>query len=158
MRMGPDRTPDVRIGFGDRAHALELVEPSANRQHRTDARRTCAGKNRFTLGGEIGKVEMAMSVNQHCRPALPAAHIAGASTKRGKIPSGFGNRVPGTNGAAASAAKSRDSSDTASWSRSLSEAAGTKGWVIIARCRIVSARMRTVLYTLAETIRHLARV
>src|SRR5271170_1255064 len=131
--MGHDRAPDRGGGLGDRAHLVELAEPRADRQQGPDPGRPRAGDNRFALGPEIGKVEMAVAVDEHYRPALPATHADGASIKRGKMPSGFGNCVPATSGDPLSAAKSRDPMGTESWSRSFAAEAGTKGCTRIAR-------------------------
>ena len=114
VRMGADRAPDRVVALGDRADLREMVEPGSDRQHRRDPGGARPGDDRRALRREIREVEMAMAVDQHRAPALAAVHAAGASTKRGKMPSGLGNPVPGTSGAAASAAKSRDPAGTAS--------------------------------------------
>ena len=85
------------IALGDRAHLGEFVEPGADRQHGPDPGRPRARDHRLALGGEIGEIEMAVAVDQHRTP-IPAAVMPPASTKRGKMPSGFGSRVPGTRG------------------------------------------------------------
>src|SRR6516164_6367664 len=140
VRVGADRKPDRIVGLGDRAHLIELVEPGADSQQSPDPSGPRTGNDRLALGSEIGKIEMAVAVDQH-RPALYAFHAVGASTNRGKIPAGFGKCVPATSGDAPNAAKSRDPSATESWSSSFAADPGTKGCARIARCRIVSARV-----------------
>src|SRR5207245_8747483 len=139
VRMGANRTPDPVIGLGDRPHPVELIEPRADRQYGFHSGRPSAVDHGVALRSEIRKIEMAMAVDQHYRSA--AGHPTGSSTKRGNTPSGFGRCVPGARGASARSANWRVGSGTASWSRSLWAAPGTKGCTKIAKCRIVSARV-----------------
>ena len=113
MRVRPDRAPDPVISLRDRPHPVELVEPGADRQHRFDPGRPGAGDDGIPLGRKIGEIEMAMAVDQPEAPA-PGHYGTASSTKRGKIASGFGNRVPGASCASANAKKSRAASGTAS--------------------------------------------
>ena len=62
-----------------------------------------------SLFGEVGKIEMAVAVDQHAAAGLSA------STWRGNTPSGGGNEIPGASRLSGpSAAKSRASSFTPS--------------------------------------------
>src|SRR5262245_26906133 len=70
VRMRTNGAPNPVIRLGDPKHSVELVEARANRQHRVDAGSAGAGDHRVALGREIGKVEMAMTVDQRRRPAL----------------------------------------------------------------------------------------
>ena len=72
-----------------------------------------AADHRFALAGKIGKIKMTMAVDQQRRSPGIGRHAAEASTKRGNIPLGFGNGVPGVSGAARST-KARLSAGTTS--------------------------------------------
>ena len=70
VRMDADRAPDVVVALGDRAHLVELVEPRADGQHARDAGRAGAREHARLVAGKLGKVEMAMAVDQHQRRGL----------------------------------------------------------------------------------------
>ena len=90
VRMNAHRAPDIGMAFGDRAHLVELVEPRADGQHAGHARAAGARQHARLVAGKLGKVEMAVAVDQH-----QLAAFAG-STKRGNTPCGLGSAVPGT--------------------------------------------------------------
>ncbi len=122
VRMGADRAPDIVICLGNRAHCRKRVEPGADRQHRPDPSLSGAADHRLALGREIGKVEMAMAVDQHWPCPAPVSPVfagafqapaASASTKRGKMPCGAGNSRANGSGSARST-KRRASAGTAS--------------------------------------------
>src|SRR6185437_12725957 len=130
VRMDADRAPHIAVALGDGAHPRKLAELGADGEQRLDAGppRACQDLAAL-LRRRI--IEMAMAVDQHHAGSV-------ASTKRGKMPSGLGSAVPGASDVA-SAAKSRRSAGTASWSRSFAAAAGTTGCTRMARWRITSA-------------------
>ena len=133
VRMSANRAPDAGIGLGDREHPWKFVEPGCDCQHCSYTGSAGAGNDLSAFVGKVREIQMAMAVNQHCRPAALVIHAADASTNRGKIPAGFGSGVPGVNGAHSSARKSRDPCGTESWSNSRAEAVGTNGCAKIAR-------------------------
>jgi hypothetical protein len=90
VRMNAHRAPDIVVAFGDGAHLVELVEPCADGQHAGHARATGARQHARLVARKLGKVEMAVTVDQH-----QLAAFAG-STKRGNTPCGFGSAVPAT--------------------------------------------------------------
>ena len=63
--MDADGAMDVVCAFGDRTDAREPRHAGANRQEVADALRACGFKHAVELGGEIGKIEMAMAVDKH---------------------------------------------------------------------------------------------
>jgi hypothetical protein len=65
MRMSAHRTPYARVTFGYRPHPVELVEPRADRQHRADSGCKSTADHGIALWCEIGKIEMAMAIDQH---------------------------------------------------------------------------------------------
>ena len=65
VRMDPDRTPDIIIGFGHSSHAGELRELGPDGQHRADTGRTGTRDHRIAVSRENGKIEVAMAVDQH---------------------------------------------------------------------------------------------
>ncbi len=69
MRMGADGEIDRREALRDRGEARALRDAGRNRHHPLDARALGARDDGLDLVGEVGKVEMAMAVDQ-----LHAAH------------------------------------------------------------------------------------
>ena len=65
VRMNADRAPDVAVTLGNGPDPLELVEARADRQHATDAGHAGACQHRLFVAGKLGKIEMAMAVDQH---------------------------------------------------------------------------------------------
>ena len=158
VRMRADRAPDIVIGFGDRPHRRELVEPGADRQHRADAGGARPGDHRIALGGEIREIEMAMAVDEHRRAAAASAGEAGfgldearedavrrrqrparRQTPRRDRQSGAHRQAP----PAGRAARRR--------------APGTKGCVRIARWRRTSANAYNTVAILAGSLRRKAQ-
>src|SRR5260221_1810595 len=106
MRVDADRAPDIGIALGDGAHRRELTHLGADGEQRPDPCPPRARQDRRALLRR-GVIEMAMAVDEH--------HAgSGASTKRGKMPVGFGSAVPGA---------SRD--DSRAGNRRWPETAGT---------------------------------
>ena len=65
MRMGADRAEDSVMGLDNLEQLAEAPHPRGDRHHEADPRRTRTGKHRLTLGAEIGKIEMAVTVDEH---------------------------------------------------------------------------------------------
>src|SRR5262245_1843779 len=63
--MDADRAVDIGSAFGDGAHAREAGKSRPNRQEMADALRARGIEHAVDLVAEIGKVEMAMAVDQH---------------------------------------------------------------------------------------------
>src|SRR5258708_29412832 len=109
VRMDADRAPDIGIALGDGAHRRELTHLGADGEQRPDPCPPRARQDRRALLRR-GVIEMAMAVDEH--------HAgSGASTKRGKMPAGFGSAVPGASG-----------DDSRAANRRCSEPAGTGKW------------------------------
>jgi hypothetical protein len=74
VRMGADGAENFAEFFSDRKDLFEALHARRDRDHPLDARRLGARDDIGALLGEIGEVEMAMTVDQHfCRPQLSAA-------------------------------------------------------------------------------------
>ena len=71
VRMGADGEIDVVVGLRDLDQAMRPVDPRADRDHGLDAGRARPLDDRVEFVGEIGKVEMAVAVDE--------PHGAGAS-------------------------------------------------------------------------------
>src|ERR1041385_5732020 len=119
MRMHTDRAIDVLVGFRARPHAVESAQLGADGQQRAHTGIARPGQCSRQIGGHRLVVEMAVAVDEKGHPFPPLATFAGgvapSSRKRGKMPAGAGKATPGCNGLP-SAAKSRASAGTASWS------------------------------------------
>jgi len=111
MRMRANGEENVVVPLGDFNHPPGLRE-GADGDHALDADGARALDDLIEVANEVGEIEMAMAVDQRRAPAL-GHYGTVSSTKRGKMPSGFGNRVPGASGASAKAMKSRAASGTA---------------------------------------------
>src|ERR1700730_2523441 len=68
MRMCPNRAKDVLIGFGDEADRTKSFRAGRNGDYPLEAGGAGAFDHRIALGGEIRKIEVAMTVDQHARP------------------------------------------------------------------------------------------
>ncbi len=66
--MDADAAPDIGIALGHGAHALELADLGADGQHQPDSGRAGAGQGAIEIGREIGKIEVAVGVDQHGAP------------------------------------------------------------------------------------------
>ena len=64
MRMGADRTVDVRKALGDGEHLGMAFDPRRDGDHARDAGRPRARNDGIELTGKIGKIEMAVAVDQ----------------------------------------------------------------------------------------------
>ncbi len=65
VRMGSDGEEDAVVALGDLGEPRRLVDPRADGDHPLDARRRArALDDRVEFVGEIGKIEMAMAVDQ----------------------------------------------------------------------------------------------
>ena len=67
VRMRADGAVDLVIGFGDVENCRKLCYARRNGHHAADPRRHSARDHRVALFGEIGKVQMAMAVDEHLR-------------------------------------------------------------------------------------------
>ncbi len=65
VRMDADRAENIVVGFGDRAHGVEVAQLRADGQHRFDARRFGARHDARKILLQVGIVEMAMAVDEH---------------------------------------------------------------------------------------------
>ncbi len=65
MRMRAHRAVHVRKTFGDREHLIMPLDPGRDRDHAGDAGRLGAGYDRVELGRKVGKIEVAVAVDQH---------------------------------------------------------------------------------------------
>ncbi len=65
MRMRADRAKHVGKALGDREQVRLALDPRRNRHHALDAGGAGARHHGIELGGEIGKIEMAMAVDEH---------------------------------------------------------------------------------------------
>ena len=70
VRMHADRAPDIVVALGDRAHAVELVEPRADGQHGADAGGAGARQHARLVFCELREVEMAVAIDKHQAAAL----------------------------------------------------------------------------------------
>ncbi len=70
MRMGADRAVDVRKALGDGEHLGVPFDPRRDGDDTRDAGRLRARNHGIELAGEIGKIEMAVAVDQHRRDPL----------------------------------------------------------------------------------------
>src|SRR5580704_4093232 len=101
MRMCPHRAKDVLVGFGDAADRTKSFRAGRNGDHPLEAGGAGAFDHGIALGGEIRKIEVAMTVDQHARPL--GSKSSSASMYRGKTGSGGGKSVPATRPCAISA-------------------------------------------------------
>jgi hypothetical protein len=65
MRMGADRAKDIGETICDRKQFILTANARRDRDHPSDAGGTRAGNYGVELVGKIGKIEMAVAVNQH---------------------------------------------------------------------------------------------
>ena len=79
VRMGADRAEHVGKALGDRQHLGVARNPGRDRDHAGDAGRAGAVDHAVELGGEIGKIEMAMAVDQHALFCYCAALPSGST-------------------------------------------------------------------------------
>ena len=63
--MGADRAKDIGEAVGDRQQFIVTAHARGDRDHPPDAGTTGAANHGVELVGKIGKIEMAMAVNQH---------------------------------------------------------------------------------------------
>src|SRR5262245_13075985 len=135
MRMSANRTVDIRKALGDGEHLGMAFDPRRDGDDARDAGRPRAHNYGIKLAGEIGKIEMAVAVDQHQLCALPSL-----SAYRGKTGLGAGSGVPAAiRRAPPSSRKSLSSAGTASRSSNLAADLGMNGCARIATWRITSA-------------------
>ena len=65
MRMRSDRAEDVRKPFSDRKHIAMASHARRNRDHANESGVTGARNDAVELSLEIGKVEMAVAIDEH---------------------------------------------------------------------------------------------
>ena len=65
MRVRADRAKHVRKALGDGEQVRLALDARGNRHHALDAGGTGARHDGVELGGEIGKIEMAVAVDEH---------------------------------------------------------------------------------------------
>ncbi len=63
--MGADRAIDLGKAFGDRQHLAVALHPRGNGDKAPDARRARARHDCVELVREVGKIEVAMAVDEH---------------------------------------------------------------------------------------------
>src|SRR6202047_5674988 len=68
MRMRADRAKDVLVGFGEQADRTKSFRAGRNGDHPLKPGGAGAFDHGIALGGEIRKIEVAMTVDQHARP------------------------------------------------------------------------------------------
>src|ERR1700748_3307066 len=73
MRMRSDRTIDVREPSGDIEQCSEPADPRRNRYDASDAGGFGPGDDSIEIIGKIGKIEVAMAVDQHRLLTIQAA-------------------------------------------------------------------------------------
>src|SRR3984893_16710281 len=138
MRMCPNRAKDFLIGFGEQADRTKSFRAGRNGDHPLEPGGAGAFDHGIALGGEIRKIEMAMTVDQHARPL--GSKPSSASMYRGKTGSGGGKSVPATRPCAISAlANFRAFAGPLQTPRSFSIEAGKNGCAMIATMRTTSA-------------------
>src|SRR5262252_7225507 len=72
MRMRADRAVDIWKTLGDGEHLGVALDPRRDGDDARDAGRARARDHSIELAGEIGKIEMAVAVDQHQLCALPS--------------------------------------------------------------------------------------
>ena len=65
MRMGADGAIDLIMSLGDAEHLVEAPHPRRDGDHQADARGLGAREHRLALRRKIGKIEMAVAIDQH---------------------------------------------------------------------------------------------
>ena len=65
VRMGADRAEDVRKALGDREQLGVALHPGRDGDDAADAGRPRARHHAVELVGEVGKIEMAVAVDEH---------------------------------------------------------------------------------------------
>ena len=65
VRMRADRAKNIGKALGDRQHLRVAAHPRRDRHHAADAGRARPRNHGVEFGGEIGKIEMAVAVDQH---------------------------------------------------------------------------------------------
>ena len=65
MRMRADRAEHSVMRLDERDQLVEAPHPRRDRHHQADAGRPGAGENRLDVARKLGKIEMAMTVDQH---------------------------------------------------------------------------------------------
>ena len=73
MRMGADRAIDVRKSLGDREQCAEPPHPRRDGDDAPDAGGRRPRHDAVEVVGKIGKIEMAMAVDEHGYQPLHAA-------------------------------------------------------------------------------------
>src|SRR5262245_10648137 len=78
MRVGADRAVDIGKALGDGKHLGMPFDPRRDGDNACDAGRLRTRNHGIELAGEIGKIEMAMTVDEHqlC-PLLFAVNVTG---------------------------------------------------------------------------------
>src|ERR1700720_3116894 len=131
MRMRADRAKDVVVVVRDQTDLSKCVRTGRNRDYPLKPGGAVAFDHGIAVGGEIPKIEVAMTVDQHARPL--ASKSSSASMYRGKTGVGVGKNVPATRPCAISAlANFRAFAGTLNRPRSFSIEAGMNGCVMIA--------------------------
>jgi hypothetical protein len=65
MGMGADRAEDIVMRLGDRAKRREIADFGRYAEHEPDAGRLGARQHAVEIGLKLGKIEMAVAVDQH---------------------------------------------------------------------------------------------
>src|SRR4029078_8318691 len=145
---GAARAIDVRKSLGDGKQSGEPLHPGRDCDDAADPGALGAPDNGVEIIGEIGKVAMAMPIDEH---GFRTAHSVLGSTERGNTPTGGGKatahliRAP------------RDAKFRASWgmprlSSSLLEASGITGCFRIATWRTTSAVTYSTVFCRAGSV------
>ena len=79
VRMGADRAEHLGKPLGDRQQIGLPAHPGRDRHHAADAGRPGARHHAVELVLEVGKVEMAVAVDQHGDQALALATASGST-------------------------------------------------------------------------------
>jgi len=65
VRMGADRAVDIAMRLDDLEQIGEAPHPRGDGEHEADAGAFGMRQHRLALDGEIGKIEMAVAIDQH---------------------------------------------------------------------------------------------
>ena len=65
VRMGADRAEDVVMGFGDGAKRVKIAQLGRDAEHQPDIGVTGARQHAVEIGLELGKIEVAVTVDEH---------------------------------------------------------------------------------------------
>src|SRR3569623_413982 len=134
VRVRPHRAPDFSILLGDRADLIEALDAGRDRHHAIDTIGARTRQHARAVRRELGKIEMAVAVDQHVQPALACSNFLNTG-------SGGGSLVPAATPRSGSSAccRNRWSAGTASRSSIFAAEAGTNGWAAMAQRRTTSA-------------------